>query len=361
MLKKRLEILKNYLQMPKLVQQENIRKITDFSYLLIIIVIIDGLFFKQSNFWFDRSTIFLLTMPLIYLLFIKPIFRKEKITVYIYIVMLILVSVFFFYTLNIYYLIPLILLMSVGPLLNLKQTIILLVISLIINITKLVFNNLFIEDVKHVILIYIFVLLYSQILYINYLKNLYDKHLLHEKNKILLSQADTDELTGLLNRYGMQNKINQLINLKDNSMKCSAIFLLDIDYFKNYNDTFGHLEGDKCLKKIANILKSSIKSELDFVARFGGEEFILFINNVNEKQAIEIGKRACKNIYNQKIKAPNNSKYPFVTISLGIATYNLNSKFDFFKLIEEADKQLYLVKKEGKNALALKDKIYYND
>lgn len=135
--------------------------------------------------------------------------------------------------------------------------------------------------------------------------------------------------------------------------------LLDIDFFKEYNDTFGHLKGDECLKLLANKLKSSIKKNTGFVSRFGGEEFLLYIFNVTDNQAVTIAERICKNIENMKIPTANTSVSPYVTISIGISMFKPNKKFDFYDLLKEADKHLYLVKNKKRNGVSLNNNIYY--
>lgn len=273
---------------------------------------------------------------------------------------LIIVLIYYFLANNFYYVLPLILLISIGPLLNLNKISFCLAIAITFNLIYLYYYNYSIISFKNMIIVYIFILIYSQILYIKYNRILYDAILLKEKYNKLLTQVETDKLTGLLNRYGMQNKMENLTSQKDFSNKSCAILLLDIDDFKKYNDEFGHLKGDECLKKISKQLKSSIKSKFDFIARFGGEEFILFIFNVNEKQSIEISKRICKNIEDLKITSSKATNYKYVTISIGISMYKPNTEFDFYELVKEADKQLYFVKNAKKNAVALNNKIYSN-
>lgn len=128
---------------------------------------------------------------------------------------------------------------------------------------------------------------------------------------------------------------------------------MDIDFFKNYNDKFGHPEGDKCLESVAQKIKNSIKSKTDFVARYGGEEFLIIIYNVNELQAIKIANRIRVGISDMKIPTAKKTISPYVTISIGVAMHKPNSKFDYYKLLKEADNQLYIVKNNDRNNVAI--------
>ncbi|MDD2409872.1 MAG: GGDEF domain-containing protein [Bacilli bacterium] len=338
----------------------SIEKTTSFCIFLILLIFLDTIIFKYHNLWSDKVIVLLLMVSIAYLFIIKSVIKDLKPTIYVYMSILTIVLICFFHANNFYYVLPLVLLIAIGPLLNFRKILLCLLIATIFNILYLHYFKYPILNLNELLMINIFILIYSQILYVNYKRNLYDKFLLNEKNKKLLVQVETDKLTGLLNRYGIKKKLERLSVEKDFSNKSCALLLLDLDYFKSYNDTFGHLKGDECLKKVSKQLKLSIKSKFDFIARFGGEEFIIFIYNVDEKQSIDISKRICKNIKDLKILASNSANFKYVTISIGVAMNNPNAEFDFYKLVKEADKQLYLVKNEKKNAVALNNNIYAN-
>ena len=353
--------LKKYIELIKINDHKiNNEKITIFCIFLIILILFDIIFFKQNNFWQDKFLIFLIFIPILYLFILKSLLKNKNQPIYFYMVILIIVLIYYFHINNFYYILPLVLLISTGPLLNLNKILICLAVAITFNLIDIYYYNHSIMSFKNIIIVYIFILIYSQILYIKYNEILYDKILLKEKNNKLLTQIETDKLTGLLNRYGMQNKLEDLTSKKDFLNKSCALLLLDIDDFKKHNDAFGHLEGDTCLIKISEQLKLSVKSKFDFIARFGGEEFILLIFNVNEKQSIEISKRICKNIEDLKIPTSKITNSKYLTMSIGISIYEPDTEFDFYELVKEADKQLYLVKNAKKNAMALNNKIYSN-
>ena len=96
--------------------------------------------------------------------------------------------------------------------------------------------------------------------------------------------------------------------------------MIDIDYFKQYNDTYGHVQGDECLKKVAAALSGSIHRENDLICRFGGEEFQILLCDVHPSDAIKVGDRLRKSVADLKIPAANRSASPFVTISAGVVS-----------------------------------------
>jgi len=128
-----------------------------------------------------------------------------------------------------------------------------------------------------------------------------------------------------------------------------SLLILDIDYFKNYNDTYGHLKGDECLKFVASSINNLILRGSDFVARYGGEEFVIISNNTNESGALVIAERVRRNVEALKIENINSEVKTTLTISIGVATILPNTTINFKKLIANADEALYKAKKNGRN------------
>ena len=124
-----------------------------------------------------------------------------------------------------------------------------------------------------------------------------------------------------------------------------SFLMVDIDHFKNYNDTFGHLVGDVILREVANLLKENIR-EIDFVGRFGGEEFSIFLPETSKEQAISVSERLREKIAESEIQAYDEKVR--LSISIGVATFPEDSR-DKGLLIEIADKALYQAKQKGRN------------
>lgn len=126
-----------------------------------------------------------------------------------------------------------------------------------------------------------------------------------------------------------------------------AILMIDIDNFKEINDTFGHVVGDMVLKKIAKTLRKNVKIT-DEVIRYGGEEFLIIAYRCNSEEGIALGERLRKKIESIKFNDPPELK---ITVSIGISIYT--PKKDFLEIIKEADEAMYQAKKQGKNRVFL--------
>lgn len=168
----------------------------------------------------------------------------------------------------------------------------------------------------------------------------------------LQNRADNDPLTQILNRNGYSIRLEELLPYTMRLKIPVAIIMIDIDFFKQYNDAFGHMAGDECLKKIASALSASIHQGKDLICRFGGEEFQIFLHGIKATDAIKAADRLRQCVAGLKIPAANQSVCPYVTISLGVATGILSSMDDYHKLVKAADKELYYSKSHGKNMIS---------
>jgi len=137
-----------------------------------------------------------------------------------------------------------------------------------------------------------------------------------------------------------------------------GIIALDIDFFKKYNDKFGHLEGDKCLKVIANTLKESAKRSSDIVTRTGGEEFLVFVQDITPKEILTLALNIRKNIEEQTIIHAYCGISKYVTVSMGISTTIPKFNYEFNDLYDEADRALYQAKKNGRNCIVFDGNLY---
>jgi diguanylate cyclase (GGDEF)-like protein len=162
---------------------------------------------------------------------------------------------------------------------------------------------------------------------------------LHDEKR----KAYTDGLTGLYNRRYFNERIEDAAGRALADKGNLSLILIDIDNFKKYNDTYGHLEGDRLLKIIAGTMEGMVR-EQDVVARYGGEEFAVILNNTNNATALQIAERIRQSVADI---SPKFLKTP-VTISAGVATMPDHAK-DRDTLITFADKSLYHAKESGKN------------
>lgn len=176
---------------------------------------------------------------------------------------------------------------------------------------------------------------------------------LESAQKELEILASTDSLTGITNRRQFDVCLDrEWKRLTRENLPLSLIFC-DIDFFKQYNDTYGHLAGDKCIQTIANILQQNAKRPADLVARYGGEEFALILPNTEGKGAVKVVERIRDNLRAIALPHTNSHVSCFVTISLGIVTVIPKSNLSYHWFLEEADKALYRAKVAGRDRFIL--------
>ncbi|MCF6280988.1 MAG: sensor domain-containing diguanylate cyclase [Candidatus Polarisedimenticolaceae bacterium] len=165
-----------------------------------------------------------------------------------------------------------------------------------------------------------------------------------ERNRML---AITDGLTGLYNhRYFCKSLKREIKRAKRNSHQLSVI-IVDIDHFKHFNDTNGHLQGNEALKGVASVLQLALR-KIDILSRYGGEEFAVILPETDKKQALQIANRICSMIRNQTIAGMENQPKKRLTLSAGVATFPEDAKLDDC-LTNRADKALYVAKEQGRD------------
>lgn len=165
------------------------------------------------------------------------------------------------------------------------------------------------------------------------------------------NDAFTDPLTGLSNVRNFDRVFNEAKKRQLKSNENISIMILDIDRFKQVNDTYGHLEGDKVLSKFALILKS-IQGPNEIVSRNGGEEFSILIHNCTLEEAKERAESVRKVIENSYFLINNDTKSIHISVSIGVTTYSDSTK-EIDRLYEHADQALYAAKKSGGNRVYL--------
>ncbi|PCH60234.1 MAG: hypothetical protein COC05_05000 [Gammaproteobacteria bacterium] len=173
-------------------------------------------------------------------------------------------------------------------------------------------------------------------------------------NKHLLEMTLTDPLMEIGNRRAMSIDLEQTQQLAERYKRPFSIVLIDIDFFKLFNDHYGHLAGDKCLIEFANLLKQSIRN-VDRLYRYGGEEILLLLPETESAKAIHLAKRIINSIH-KKCYKHEKSNYNYLTASAGVSGYEPKQNSDavhWQKLIEQADIALYQAKDQGRNCAKL--------
>lgn len=160
--------------------------------------------------------------------------------------------------------------------------------------------------------------------------------------------SEHDELTALSNRRGFDLHITQTYEQCCSERSLCGIIMMDIDHFKLYNDSYGHLAGDNCLQRVSRAMKSTAKQHGAFLARFGGEEFISVIHRVNEQAVQHYAEKLLHAVRREAI--PMNGD--IVTISLGVCTQVPQKADDWMQQVDRADHALYTSKKSGRNRIS---------
>jgi len=164
-----------------------------------------------------------------------------------------------------------------------------------------------------------------------------------------LNMTIIDPLTGIYNRRFFDGNMKKTIKMLSRTGSPLSLLMIDIDFFKKYNDTYGHDTGDTCLKEIASSLSKCFTRDDDFAARFGGEEFAVVLPNTDEGGAAFIAQKLLNKIRSCGIPHKTNPVEPFVTVSIGGTTGNVNYNQDANDYIKRADSALYKSKNNGRN------------
>ncbi len=177
---------------------------------------------------------------------------------------------------------------------------------------------------------------------------------LNALNKELENFSFLDGLTQIANRRMFDNTLELEWNHAKRDKQPFSLIMIDIDFFKQYNDSYGHTQGDKCLKLIAKTLSSTLKRNTDLVSRYGGEEFVILLPNTDLKQANILAEKCRTNILKENIIHETSSVSDIVTISLGVSSIIPINFIEPSTLINEADNFLYQAKEEGRNRVISK-------
>ncbi|MCS0585451.1 diguanylate cyclase [Massilia pinisoli] len=173
---------------------------------------------------------------------------------------------------------------------------------------------------------------------------------LEKQNAALARLADTDGLTGLSNRRHLDERMVREVARAAREGTPLSLIMIDVDFFKRYNDTYGHAAGDDCLRMVARVLAATVNRPADLAARFGGEEFAVLLPNTAQDGARSIAEAICAGVRGAGM-AHAASDLGFVTISAGVATVVPAPGSDGRALVEAADAALYEAKEGGRNGV----------
>ncbi|WP_213995703.1 GGDEF domain-containing protein [Arsukibacterium sp.] len=166
-------------------------------------------------------------------------------------------------------------------------------------------------------------------------------------------QSLTDGLTGIANRRHFDSQLHSAVAMAKRMQQPLAVILLDVDHFKAYNDSYGHLAGDDTLKAIADTLANTLQRQIDLVARYGGEEFACVLPNTSPDQAFKMAEQLRLDVLALMLPHHASPTAGFITISLGIACLLPGQDISDKVLLNQADKALYQAKNQGRNCCVM--------
>ncbi|GEM_PF-1996232 len=179
-------------------------------------------------------------------------------------------------------------------------------------------------------------------------------------HKQLEKMAQTDSLTNLLNRRGFEKRLESIWKQSVRNKSRVMVSMVDIDFFKSFNDEFGHDAGDQCLMAIAESIALDFKRATDVVARFGGEEFVLFATDLSDEKIIGFMNAITARVEAMQIPAGETSVSNYVTVSIGSVSAQAAPEMSFERLYKKADRELSKSKNSGKNSLSFNGTVYKN-
>ena len=173
------------------------------------------------------------------------------------------------------------------------------------------------------------------------------------KNDMLEKLSMYDGLTNIRNRRFFDETFEKTFSEIKRDKKSLAVLMIDIDFFKLYNDNYGHGQGDETLRKVAKALEKTIKRASDFVARYGGEEFVILLKDINKDGVEAVANNLLNAVRELKITHEFSKIENYVTVSIGASFYNSSSDITKLELLLKADETLYNVKNSGRNNFAI--------
>jgi diguanylate cyclase (GGDEF)-like protein len=171
---------------------------------------------------------------------------------------------------------------------------------------------------------------------------------LERANLQLKQLSETDPLTRIPNRRAYEQRIDNEIKVVKRSGRPLSLLLVDIDYFKVFNDHYGHGAGDMALKQVAEEIAESLPRSTDFAARYGGEEFVVIMPSTDSEGALHVAQRICTHVRSLGITHDYSHGIGVITVSIGVTSLS-ETTLSEDELLKQADSALYAAKKSGRN------------
>ncbi|WP_428738024.1 diguanylate cyclase [Sulfurimonas sp.] len=178
-------------------------------------------------------------------------------------------------------------------------------------------------------------------------------------NKKLENTSYTDSLTNLYNRRYFNHIYERELKRAKRDKTYITFMMIDIDYFKQYNDTYGHIEGDFALKTVSKVLKDTLRRPSDYIFRLGGEEFGVLLSQTNESDSASLARKLIDAVKSRGLKHEKSKVSEFVTISVGVVSCIADDALEDEVLISRADEMLYKAKEGGRNRYQITTNVTY--
>ncbi len=182
------------------------------------------------------------------------------------------------------------------------------------------------------------------------------KAALDETNLQLSRLTQIDALTNVVNRRGFDESLEHSWRLHRRNDQELCLLFLDIDDFKTYNDSYGHPQGDRCLRQVSELFKSCLRNDSDLLARYGGEEFVIVLPNTTLRAAEKLAQSILLRLSQEQIEHKRSHVVPYITASIGISTTR-DRATTAQQLLSQADRSLYKAKSAGRNQLCCYEDI----
>lgn len=253
------------------------------------------------------------------------------------------------------YLIVLDITVSVVPLLSWAERLVAMGIEAVIAIIWLVFGITDVEHFAYAVIIMGLCDVIARQSYKAYERMVQDATKIHS----VTNQAETDPMTRLLNRRGLERRLGFIWPMCIRQSLEVAVVMMDIDNFKKYNDTFGHAQGDECIKKVASVIREHTKRKTDYAARVGGEEFLVFLTGIKKQEVLRWAVDFKADIEKMNIPQAEDNFLPYVSVSMGICHGEpAKLRSEFWEYRNEADRSLYQAKEAGRSCIFMENMCY---
>jgi len=318
---------------------------------------------------FLYSNLYIMFLSLVYLVLISfALYPKEKNMTFLIVIYhsfwwIFSTGVLFFAILDLmeravlFNFVLLLIVLALVPITRMREIVSISLYAILVVTIAIVRLDLSANLIQQAILMGMAAVIFSQNFYCTFFSTFISQKRLELSNQKLSQLAETDALTNLLNRRGADKRITRLLKENIQSENGVVLMMLDIDLFKLYNDTFGHEQGDLCLRDVSHYLRENLKSITNIIARYGGEEFLIMLRGMPQEEILTLAQKIRCGIEDIGIAACS-SVADTVTVSLGIAALSSGESKSFKELFAEADIALYQAKTNGRNCISFQNQIY---